>query len=386
MTNRPALELRIIEQLLLARFELEGGRTELAARSDRGAIKAIKSFHDALESFLVAVADHVGIPRTFRNFHEYPKAIEKGTQVPFKHVAVINEVNALRTPAKHSALYPHPSAVQAVAGRLNAVFEDNSFQYLGQSFFGLRLAGSIRHLKAREEVAAAEEAFEKGDFGAALGSLRVGFDVAIGEYIGSTGRALFSRRIMEAAGQVNPWFRHDLNEANSAWDRVTRRLDLVENGINLADHRRFLAVTPNVFIPIDHRHIKIYQRSDQPLVATHENAAFALTFVIQTLNDIESRTKPPSSRSYYQIRAKIQTRSVELADGGSLVEVQTFAPGQEVSDARFGLGPKGFAGHVWIWESGGKRHLAAFDAFDIVKETSERDYHMREARVKPTFG
>jgi len=46
------LEPGVVERLRLARFELEDGRSELAALTDVGAYKAIKSFHDALETFL----------------------------------------------------------------------------------------------------------------------------------------------------------------------------------------------------------------------------------------------------------------------------------------------------------------------------------------------
>lgn len=49
----------VVDRLLLARFELEGGRAELASNTEPGAFKAIKTFHDALETFFVALADHL---------------------------------------------------------------------------------------------------------------------------------------------------------------------------------------------------------------------------------------------------------------------------------------------------------------------------------------
>jgi hypothetical protein len=65
------LDPAVVERVQLARFELADGRAELAASTPSGAYKAIKTFHDALETFVVAVAQHVGVPPAFRQFHEY---------------------------------------------------------------------------------------------------------------------------------------------------------------------------------------------------------------------------------------------------------------------------------------------------------------------------
>jgi hypothetical protein len=283
----------------------------------------------------------------------------------------------------HSALLPNPSAVQAIASRLDPVFEDNALQFLGHSFFGLSMSASIRHEQAREEVTAAEQAILARDYGSALGYLRVAFDVVCGEYVGFGEQRLFSRRIEDHSPEGDSWVRHDIIDANRAWDRVVRRLNLLESGIDLADHARFLAITPTVLIPGNHRKRVIYRRADEALVATAENTAFALTFVIESLNQLESRVRSPSARSFYRLRAKTQTVCVEMTPDGSLLKVQTLAPGDEVVDARFSLGPQGSMGNCWTWQNDAQRILAPFDAFEIIEETSERDYHERKRRSGP---
>src|SRR5262245_27361339 len=113
----PPLDPGVLERLRVARFELEDGRRELVSLTKAGAYKAIKSFHDALETFLVALTHHLDIPQAFRNFHEYPKVISAHTTLPFKHRTVLDNVNALRTPAKHSALYPEPESVRQLSSQ-----------------------------------------------------------------------------------------------------------------------------------------------------------------------------------------------------------------------------------------------------------------------------
>jgi len=377
--KRPiVLDGSVVSRLQVARFELEDGRSELAAMTDAGAFKAVKSFHDALETFALALADHVGIPRAFRTLRDYPKLLQGVTHQPFKHVTILNQVEALRTPAKHDAIYPHPDAVQQVASRLDPVFEDNAEQYLGVSFFKIRLASTIRHEDAKREIAAAEEAIEKREYAAALGLLRAALEMFMLENTAARPpRPLIGQRLEERILQLQPDLRLELRAINETFDHLADGFGLVELGISVARYRRFMAITPNVFIPGDPRNRTIQKHIAERLVANHENASFALSFVLETIRRIETERAARHHQSYYRIMTKAETPYYGWI-GRELKAVGTLQAGEEVRDAHFSCGAD-WLYDAWSFDINDQHVLVAFDSCEIVDEET---LEMRAGRLE----
>jgi hypothetical protein len=266
----------------MARFELEDGRSELASHTGSGAYKAIKSFHDALETFTLALTDHAGIAPAHRTLAQHLGELEKTTGQKFKHRYLVGLVADLRDPAKHQALAPGAEAVADISARLDPVFEDNAFNYLGVSFFNVRLADTIRHERAKREVTAAEDAHARNDYGRVLWFARAGFEMFMLDQHKWTEHSLSDRlisdRIERLASRLSPDLPHELRGINDQWKKLNKRFELLESGVNLAVYDRFTAITPRVFIPGDRTRRQIAESPDEPLHATFENASFALTF------------------------------------------------------------------------------------------------------------
>jgi hypothetical protein len=277
----------------MARFELEDGRSELASHTGSGAYKAIKSFHDALETFALALTDHAGLPRAHRTLAQHLGELEKKTGQQFKHRYVVGLVGDLRDPAKHQALAPNAEAVADISARLDPVFDDNALNYLEVSFFNVRLADTIRHEHAKRELTAAEDANAHRQYGEVLGFARAGFEMFMLDQRTPTEHALsdhlISDRVERLALKASPELPHELRSINERWQKLNDRFRLLELGINLAVYDRFKAVTPRVFIPGDRTRRQISESHGEPLHATPENSSFALMFALETIRRIEDQ-------------------------------------------------------------------------------------------------
>ncbi len=248
------------------------------------------------------------------------------------------------------------------------MFEDNAQQYLGVSFFAIRLASTIRHQQAREEIAAAEDAIARGAFEEALGLLRAAFEMVVGPTIRArTVDRLVSRALENHANKAG--LSLEVRRINQTVEQFSRRFAVVECGINVATYDRFLAVTPPVYLPSDPRRRQISKLSWGALVSTRENASFALSFVLETIQRIEGTANPRNHHSLYRVRAKTDTPCTIWRDG-TLVEVATIPAGEVVPDVHFASAP---FGPVWSWEREGEHVMVPLDSCDIVSETTREE-------------
>jgi hypothetical protein len=374
----------VVRRLQMARFELEEGRGELSSSTTAGPYKAIKSFHDALETFVVALTDHAGIGRAHRTLSQWIGELQAATGKTFKHRYVVSSVGDLRDLAKHQAYPPNPEAVWDISGRLDAVFEDNAAQYLDVSFFGVRLADTVQHNHAKRELIAAEDAYGQGRFGEALGLLRAAFEMFLldqhhgGKHTRSN--RLVSDSLERQSLKLSPTLPHELRGINEQWKKLNERFRLVELGINLADYDRFEGITPNVFIPGDRTKRTIAGSGMEPLFNTKENAAFALMFVLNAIRRVEDQGRARNPRSFYRIRAKQRTPVSEY-QGNKLTIVTHIEAAEEVADVHYGLG---LHGPVWLWERDGKHQSIPFESCDIVAEVADAEHWRlkREAEWK----
>jgi len=324
----------------------------------------------------VALLDHQEIPRKWRTLREYPTVLSKESkgQLPFKHKTIIDQVEALRTPAKHDSLYPDPAAVREISHKLDLVFEDNARQYLGIGFSEISMSTAVAHPQVREDIAAAEKAIEKEEYASALGFLRAAFDFFMEKHVPARSETQLLRPRLEAAATKALWdHAQDIREVNETWAKHMKRFAFVELGVNLADLERFDRMTPNVFNPGNPRYRRFYRHIAEELFSTRENASFALTFVLETVTRLESVGTARHFQNMFTIRARSETPVLTFR-GSELTEVRRVQAGETVEGTRFGSGPNGAA---WFWDNDKEHWFASFDAFEIIGEETREDYWER---------
>jgi hypothetical protein len=97
----------ITRRLVNAKYFYHSGRTELSKNTEVGAYQATINFHDALETFLICIADAVGVSKSRKfKFSDYPGEISNASKEPFSHPGVVDEINDLRVPLKHRVFTP----------------------------------------------------------------------------------------------------------------------------------------------------------------------------------------------------------------------------------------------------------------------------------------
>ena len=116
------MDSTLIRRLVLCKYAFVRGKNELAKNSEISTWEAVRDFHDAIETYMVTIADAVGITGRKIRFNEYPGEIERKTGLPFVHDKIVDEINDLRTPYKHRAIYPNPKAVREVETALDILF------------------------------------------------------------------------------------------------------------------------------------------------------------------------------------------------------------------------------------------------------------------------
>ena len=95
---------------------------------------------------------------------------------------MLEEINDLRVPIKHRAIYPNPEAVRDVGTRLGIVFEDNAREFFDISFRDVSLADMIRDTEVRDASQIAEKQIDAEEYFEALAHLPVDFELLARRY------------------------------------------------------------------------------------------------------------------------------------------------------------------------------------------------------------
>jgi hypothetical protein len=381
------MDPNVAKRLLLAKFQLNAGKRELAGHSDFAAAEAVLRFHDAMETFFLAIADHLGAPRAFVPFHKYPGRIsEQANGRPFKHTSVVNELNDLRSPLKHYGRYPSFRDVHDLSARIDLVFEDNSLEFLGVSFDSIRMAASIRHVETSEHVRKAEELIDSGDYLDGMTHLAAAFDTFITQFK-NTGVPRSAQQTLRFPHEllrpedVRRWLSKDGNQqrvlegVNREWQEATQRLELMALGINVAEYATFQYLCPIVYFTEGGKMLRPHVKGGAGLRFTEENAQFCLNFVLQVVSRLENLTSVRDVRSSFEVKL---TTPTPFFRGGTQQRAGELSAGHVIKGAHCALGP-GPTGDVWSWEQDGERFYVDF-AGEIVREV--RLYEQSEERKK----
>jgi len=380
-----AIERLILDRLMFAKYVLATSQRELAAGTEMSAWISVLLLHDATETFLLAVADHLGIERKFRGITDYPslfsqhlKSQPKAPQL--QHSQVLRELNDLRDPTKHRGIYPRRQHVREVSNHLHAFFEDNAQEFFGVSFDALSLAEMIVDERIKREVKLAEEHLQKGAYTPALSALATAFLIIVGNE-----RNRFSTVVTGIDEQPLPYDlikREDVaslsspgqragvgsvvEKVNTTWRAVVERLQALEIGLNPVEYATFKSIVPVVRLT-DGGVAHVTLRADEPLLHTRENAEFCFQFVLEAIGRIQSAPRLKGSRGEFKIRAREDTPYYKYPDISK--PAAQLAKGTEIGKATFAKGSPYMTGDAWGWTNdAGEYCFAALEAFDEVPD------------------
>ena len=235
-----------IDRLIVARYFYFRGKAVLQENGPFAAGFAICNFQDAAETFLRVVAEHLHCPtQDNTQFSKLIDDIDAKAAERLTHRASLLQLNKARVGFKHYALRPAREDAEKFNGDLEAFFSITARLLLGVEFESVSMVSLIGHARTENWLREAEQWMSRGDATKAVTSAAVAF-------------AIF-RRFMrvgdKGAREVDPFRQYRDSElvqlatnTQQALDDLQGQLDLIMNGINLAEYRRFRVISPAITI------------------------------------------------------------------------------------------------------------------------------------------
>lgn len=156
----------ILHKLLLARRLYELSRENLSSVNDLSLGIGVNLLQDAVESFLLAVSEHVSAGIQSRtNFDRYFDLINEKInpkELPFRTRLVA--LNKLRVNSKHYGLAPSKSETEGLSLTVREFFDEVTKSVLGLTFATVSLIDLIRDGEPKDLLREAEAAFQAQDF------------------------------------------------------------------------------------------------------------------------------------------------------------------------------------------------------------------------------
>lgn len=160
------MNIELIRRISLARHLYELGTSSLRSSNDMHLFAAVNLMQDAVEAFLLGVAEHVGaaIDQNTK-FNMYFVQIEDRTQpekLPFK--LALNRLNRIRVDSKHYGIQPARDECDRLSVSVREFFEEVSTSILGVSFSTVSALDLLDDGDSKEHLVMAKAALEAGDF------------------------------------------------------------------------------------------------------------------------------------------------------------------------------------------------------------------------------
>lgn len=160
------MDLETIRRVCLARQLYDFGISCLKSRNDMQLFAAVNLLQDAVESFLVAVADHVKADiDQHTKFDKYFVAIDARidpNKLPFKNKLL--RLNGIRVQSKHHGIQPARDECERVAVSVREFFDEVSASIFGVEFATVSAIDLLREGEAKELLLEAQGARDSKDY------------------------------------------------------------------------------------------------------------------------------------------------------------------------------------------------------------------------------
>ncbi len=160
------MDIETVRRISLARHLYELGSASLRSANDMHLFSAVNLFQDAVEAFLIALADHVGAPIDLNTkFDKYfvlidGKIVPK--ELPFK--SKLLRLNRIRIDSKHHGIQPARDECDRLAVSVREFFDEVSTSLLGASFSTVSAIDLLNDGETKAVLLEAKKALEAGQF------------------------------------------------------------------------------------------------------------------------------------------------------------------------------------------------------------------------------
>jgi hypothetical protein len=160
------MDIEVIRRICLARHLYELGLGSIKSANDLYLFSGVNLLQDAVEAFLVGVADFVGATLDERtNFDKYFVLINEKInpkELPFKNKLL--RLNRIRVDSKHHGIQPARDECKRLAEAVREFFDEVSNSVLNISFAAVSTIDLLKEGETKETLLNAKSALDKGDF------------------------------------------------------------------------------------------------------------------------------------------------------------------------------------------------------------------------------
>lgn len=160
------MDIETVRRLNLARHLYELGTASLRNANDIHLFSAVNLLQDAIEAFLIAVADHVGADidqnTRFDKYFIQINAKISPKELPFKSKLI--RLNRIRVDSKHYGIQPARDECERLAISVHEFFDEVSSSVLDVNFSTISTIDLLQDGETKNVLLEAKSALEAGDF------------------------------------------------------------------------------------------------------------------------------------------------------------------------------------------------------------------------------
>lgn len=251
---------------------------------------SVLNFQDSAEMVLRVIAEHLHCPlKENAPFNQILDAIDSRGDKKITHRIPLNQLNKARVNFKHFGLEPKDVDVMKFRKDLEAFFPIAISSFLDIHFESISLTSLIGHRRTENFLNEAERLIVEGKYEAVIRATAIAFTIFRSHY--NTDRDDFWR---------DPFRRfkdHDLERwADNIEEAVAQQqsqLNLIMDGINLSDYRRFQRYTPVVHLTMAGTYEVLYTGHGDSADLSRDIALFCHRFAIEAILLMKNNQLPP---------------------------------------------------------------------------------------------
>ena len=295
------LDKKLLERLVISKYMLAKARDTIYRSSPFTAGLAILELQDATEMLLRIIAEHLHAPVKEQSaFSQILDAISSVTTTPITHRSALNQLNKARVNFKHFGLEPRLDDSQKLLSDMESFFPGAVKSILGLEWDAVSLRSLVGHRRTENWLARAEEALQEGKYEDSADSSAVAFHI-------------FLRFLGRDYNPLPSGFWKPIDKKSDAWKVIGPliepmqktlqeqqiQLDIITDGVNISDYRRFLRLTPTVLMMMSNTFSIQRSLHHREAQIDYADASFCLRFVVDSILAMKKNGAHPRRPTTY---------------------------------------------------------------------------------------
>jgi len=338
------LNKQLLDRLICSKYIFSKGVNVLDRGGPFSSGLAILHFQDAVEMVLRIIAEHLHCSlKENAAFNQIIDSIDSLGSEKIIHRSALNQLNKARINFKHFGLEPKHEDVIKFRRDLEGFFPNVLKSFLDVDFYLISLTNLIDHRRTENFLNKAEKLIQDMNYRESICSSAIAFAIFNSHYNKEPEKYRRDpfRRVEDT--DLKKWVEgiEELVLGQQA------QLNLIMNGINLADYRRFQRCVPIVHLTMAGTYRVVYLGGRGQLEPSLETALFCFNFVIDAILIMKANKLPSKYPDQEPVRKfKVIKESPIIVWPGNDQEIIRFTEIGEILYARHERSDK--AGYITI--------------------------------------